>query len=72
MPLVTVMATNKPLPYWLSGGTEVCEFCGGRHALQSERRCAACDRPACMHCVSIDRDTGEVLCHECRAGEEND
>ena len=21
------MATKKPLPYWLDGGTEVCEHC---------------------------------------------
>ena len=70
MPLLDGMATKKPLPYWLSGGTEACDFCDQRHALQTERRCAACDRAACEHCVVIDRDAGEVLCHECQAEEE--
>ncbi|HEX6161632.1 MAG TPA: hypothetical protein VF111_15755 [Thermoanaerobaculia bacterium] len=65
------MATRKSLPYWLGGGTEVCGLCTHRHALETEFRCAACDRASCVHCVAIDRETGEVLCHECVAGEEN-
>lgn len=60
------MATAKqPRPYWL-GGTELCELCECRHVLQQQYRCAACDRASCEHCVEIDPDTGEVLCHECR------
>ncbi len=70
MPLLDGMATKKPLPYWLSGGTEVCDLCHRRHPLQAERRCAACDRASCEHCFVIDRETGEVLCHECHAEEE--
>ena len=71
MPAIARMATRKPLPYWLGGGTEACDFCTGRHTPQSEYRCAACDRAACEHCVTIDRETGEVLCHECAAEAED-
>lgn len=63
------MATKKPLPYWLDGGTETCALCGHPHVLQAERRCAACDRANCEHCVTINRETGEVLCHECLEAE---
>lgn len=63
------MATTKSRPYWLDGGTETCALCGHPHVLQSQFRCAACDRPNCEHCVVIDRETGEVLCHECHAAE---
>ena len=59
------MATKKPLPYWLDGGAEICALCEHPHVLQSQLRCAACDRPNCEHCVVVNRDTGEVLCHEC-------
>ena len=65
------MANAKPLPYWLFGGTEACDLCTHSHVLQAQRRCAACDRGACEHCVVIDRETGEVLCHECVAKGEN-
>lgn len=64
------MAT-KPIPYWLGGGTERCDLCAHPHVHQNEYRCAACDRAACEHCVSIDNESGEVLCHEC-AGEDED
>ena len=63
------MATRKPLPYWLSG-EELCELCEQPHVLQVQRRCAACDRASCEHCVVVDRETGEVLCVECRAAEQ--
>lgn len=59
------MANRKTLPYWLDGGTECCELCEQPHVLQVQRRCAACDCAACEHCVTVDRETGEVLCHEC-------
>jgi hypothetical protein len=61
------MSRSKPLPWWLDGGTETCELCEHPHALQSQRRCAACDRASCEHCVTVNRQTGEVLCHECAA-----
>jgi hypothetical protein len=61
------MATNRPLPYWLAGGDEACDLCTHPHVPQSLRRCAACDRGACEHCVEVNRETGEVLCHECVA-----
>jgi hypothetical protein len=65
------MAETKTIPYWLDGGTERCELCTHPHVLQAQRRCAACDRPGCEHCVEVNRETGEVLCHECAAaGEE--
>jgi hypothetical protein len=66
------MANQKPLPYWLSGGTETCELCEHPHVLQMLRRCAACDRASCEHCVSVNRETGEVLCHECLAENEEE
>ncbi|HEU4456752.1 MAG TPA: hypothetical protein VFR81_27030 [Longimicrobium sp.] len=64
------MATRKPIPYWLDGGSELCDLCEQPHALGTGRRCAACDRPVCEHCVTVDRETGEVLCHECLSEEE--
>ena len=66
------MATRKPLPYWIDGGTETCALCSHRYVLQAEYRCAACDRGTCDVCVAIDPDTGEVLCHECQAAEAED
>ncbi len=59
------MANRKTLPYWLDGGTESCDLCEQPHVLQTQRRCAACDRAACEHCFTVNRETGEVLCHEC-------
>lgn len=72
LPAVAAMATKKPLPYWLSGVTEPCDLCEQPHVLQSLRRCAACDRASCEHCVTVDPETGDILCHECagEAGEE--
>jgi hypothetical protein len=64
------MATKKPPPYWLDG-EESCELCTHSHAHGTERRCAACDRAACEHCVTVDRETGEVLCHECLKEQED-
>jgi hypothetical protein len=66
---VSSMANPKTRPYWLDGGTETCELCEHTHHLQAQRRCAACDRASCEHCVTVDRETGEVLCHECAAEE---
>lgn len=61
------MATKNPLPYWLDGGTEACELCEHPVVLQAEYRCAGCDRVSCEHCVVVNRETGEVLCHDCHA-----
>jgi hypothetical protein len=66
------MTRKTTLPYWLAGGTEICDICEHPHVLQSLRRCAACDRASCEHCVTVDRETGEVLCHECHASEQED
>ncbi|HEX8906542.1 MAG TPA: hypothetical protein VF771_16955 [Longimicrobiaceae bacterium] len=63
------MAKKKPLPYWISGGTEYCELCSNSYVLQAEYRCAACDRGVCDECVVIDAATGEVVCSECRAAD---
>lgn len=62
------MANPKTRPYWLDGGTEICELCEHPHVLQSQYRCAACDAASCEHCVVV-LDTGEVLCHDCHAAE---
>lgn len=66
------MANPKSLPYWLDGGTESCALCEQPHTLQSQYRCAACDRASCEHCITVNRETGEVLCHECHAAESAD
>ena len=60
------MAKKKPPPYWLTGGTEICELCSSPYVLQVEYRCAACDRGLCGGCIAVDAATGEVLCAECR------
>lgn len=73
LPKIRGMATKtKTRPYWLDGGTERCELCMDPMHLQAERRCAACDRAVCAHCVEANPETGEVLCSECRAGEAED
>jgi hypothetical protein len=69
LPALPGMANRKTLPYWLAGGTEICDLCEQPHVLQSQRRCAACDRASCEHCVVVNRETGEVLCHECHAAQ---
>ena len=62
------MATRNP-PYWLGGGTEICEAREQPYVLQAGHRCAACDAAMCEHC--IDRaESGEVLCAGCREGGE--
>ncbi len=58
------MANGTTRPYWLDG-TETCDLCEHPHTLQAQRRCAACDRASCEHCIVVDRETGEVLCVEC-------
>ncbi len=63
------MANRNALPYWLDG-TETCDLCEHPHLLQSQFRCAACDRASCEHCVVVNRDTGEVLCVECHVAEQ--
>jgi hypothetical protein len=60
------MATKKPLPYWIDGGTEVCDICSQPYVLQAERRCAACDCALCEHCVAH-AEEGESFCEHCRA-----
>ena len=63
------MAKKKPLPYWLDG-TEICAVCEHPYVLQAEFRCTACDRPNCEHCVVVNRETGEILCHACEHEEQ--
>jgi hypothetical protein len=70
LPPLDGMTNKNARPYWLDGGSETCELCDHPYVLQSEYRCAACDRASCEHCVTVDRETGEVLCHECAKGEE--
>ena len=66
------MAIKKSLPYWLAGGTEICDLCEHPHVLQALRRCAGCDRASCEHCVTVNRETGEILCHECVAEDDRE
>lgn len=69
MPPFGGMATKKPAPYWLSGGTEICDVCSQPHLLQAQRRCAACDAGVCEHCV-VTSKSGEVFCVPCRSDAE--
>lgn len=63
------MARDPSPPYWLSGGTETCDLCVGVHVLEMQFRCAACDRGCCVSCVVLVRETREVFCSSCHAGE---
>jgi hypothetical protein len=69
LPPLDGMTKKNARPYWLDDGSETCELCDHPYVLQSEYRCAACDRASCEHCVTVNRETGEVLCHECAKGE---
>jgi hypothetical protein len=57
------------LPYWLIGGTEMCEACLGRFIREMECRCAACDGAFCVHCVLLVHESREWLCSPCHASE---
>ena len=50
---------------YLLGGEESCPHCHFRYALAVERRCSACDGPACPHCITVVRERLEFLCREC-------
>jgi hypothetical protein len=63
-PISPRMETRKPLPYWLSGGTETCEVCGQTYVLQGEYRCEGCDAAMCEHCIQ-QAESGEVFCAGC-------
>ncbi len=63
------MKQRKPAPYWLVDATEPCALCTHHYVLQMEYRCAACDRGVCEHCAVVIRETGEVLCSDCRREE---
>lgn len=52
-------------PWWLQGGTETCDFCLASHWIEVEVRCAACDRPGCLHCMVVVREAERVWCREC-------
>ncbi len=58
--------SDSSLPYWLVGGTEICEGCLMPYLLQMEYRCDACDRPICEQCVVlVERERVTVACREC-------
>ncbi|HET7273604.1 MAG TPA: hypothetical protein VFI91_00370 [Longimicrobiaceae bacterium] len=64
------MTDSRTIPYWLDDGTEMCESCTHLHILQMEYRCVACDRPLCVHCFVIVRETHEVFCEKCHPEKE--
>lgn len=62
------MVKNVNAMYWLAG-EERCPHCLQRYAFAIERRCTACDGPACPHCVTVVRETLEVICPHCEPEE---
>jgi len=52
------------LPYWLSGSEE-CDACGGRHVVEMQLHCVACDCCLCMVCALVVRLSGETFCPTC-------
>lgn len=54
--------------YWLRGEQE-CPHCLRGYTFSVERRCSACDGPACPGCVTIVRATGETFCSACEQEE---
>jgi hypothetical protein len=59
-------------PHWLSEGTDRCHACAHAHAYELTVRCVACDRATCLHCIVIERTTGEAWCPACRDAEDED
>jgi hypothetical protein len=58
-----------PPDWWIGEGPEACPWCLQGYAVELERRCTACDRPGCYHCmvrVRVHR-LPRVLCPECGA-----
>jgi hypothetical protein len=56
---------TSELPYWLSGGSEECGACGGRHVVEMQLHCVACDDCLCMVCALVVRLSGETFCPTC-------
>ncbi|MGH7475621.1 MAG: hypothetical protein ACRELD_04975 [Longimicrobiales bacterium] len=56
---------SKRIVWWLSGGNERCELCLHAYWYEIQRRCAACDRPLCPHCITTVRAESFVLCADC-------
>lgn len=73
LPFHTPMSNReRNLPYWISGGTEICEGCSMPYVLQMEYRCDGCDRALCEQCfivVNRTRDRVIVGCRACEASE---
>lgn len=65
------MAKSDAKAYWLNGD-EPCPHCHFRYSLAVERHCSMCDGPACPHCVTIVRETGELVCRDCQASNESE
>jgi DNA-directed RNA polymerase subunit RPC12/RpoP len=65
-------ATARDLPWWLTAGTEQCEFCLRWYRLEAAYYCVDCDRPVCPVCVTTVRASGAVRCPGCRPPEGED
>jgi len=59
------MAKGMSHAYWLAG-EEPCPHCLQLYTFAVERRCSACDGPACPHCVTVVKETREVICPHCQ------
>jgi hypothetical protein len=57
-------ARSQESPWWITGGSEVCVYCGQSYAFQMERRCAACDAPMCSICATANI-ADEIVCCTC-------
>jgi hypothetical protein len=52
-------------PYWLSGGTEICQVCQQPYIYEMEHRCVTCDRGICPICAFMEPRTSEIFCPDC-------
>lgn len=65
-------AAVRDLPWWLTVGTEQCEFCLCWYRFEAAYYCVDCDRPVCPVCVRTVQVGHFVRCPECHPPEGED
>ena len=64
MPARRAKSAPKTPPWWLSGGEELCVYCGQLYVYELEFRCPDCDEPSCPHCRTMHPE-GRHVCPSC-------